>query len=257
MYLDKIVAVVMPVCNEEGHLELAIKRVPEFVDLIVVVDDGSSDNTWGVLSSISDTRIVRLRHHQNRGVGAATKTGYRYCLTVAVDLIAVMDGDGQMDGSDLSALLERSVSGVGYVKGNRFLNSESVQCMPLLRYIGNRVFSWLTRRAACFGQSLDAHCGYTVIHSWALESLQLDELYDGYGFPMEMFFAVSRAGVNVGSVPVKTIYGSEVSGINPFTAVPAILFLIARNYARRKSAMAPAGAFQRRKPEAIEYHLEA
>lgn len=253
MYLERIVAVVMPVCNEEKHIELAIKRVPGFVDLIVVIDDGSSDNTWQVLNNIADSRIVKLRHRHNRGVGAATKTGYRYCLEVTVDLIAVMDGDGQMDGSDLCVLLERSLSSVGYVKGNRFLNGESVQRMPPLRYIGNRFFSWLTRRAASFGQSLDAHCGYTVIHSWALKSLLLDELYDGYGFPMEMFFAVSRAGIEVASVPVKTIYGSEVSGINPFTAVPAILFLIARNYIRSKSALSPASGLQRRQPEAIEY----
>jgi len=129
--------------------------------------------------------------------------------------------------------------------------------MPTLRYFGNRFFSWLTRLAASFGQSLDAHCGYTVIHSWALKRLQLEELYDGYGFPTEMFFAVSRAGVDVGCVAVKTIYGSEVSGINPFTAVPAILFLIARNYIRRKSALSGVSGIERRQPEAIEYHLEA
>ena len=90
MYLERIVAVVMPVCNEEKHIEPAIRRVPELVDLIVVVDDGSSDNTWEVLNNIKDTRIVKLRHNHNRGVGAATKTGYRYCLQVNVDLIAVM-----------------------------------------------------------------------------------------------------------------------------------------------------------------------
>jgi hypothetical protein len=148
-------------------------------------------------------------------------------------LIAVMDGDGQMDGRDLHRLLERALSGADYVKGNRFLNSGSIGNMPRSRYIGNRFFSWLARRAASFDGSLDSHCGYTVIHRQALQRISLDELYDRYGFPTEMFFAACRTGLEVQAVPVRTVYGEEVSGINPLTVIPAILFLIARNYFRR------------------------
>lgn len=239
MYRDQRVAVVMPVHNEEGHVERAIKRVPHCVDLIVAVDDASTDDTWRVLSRITDRRLTKLRHDRNSGVGAATKTGYRYCLKVRADLIAVMDGDGQMEGRDLFRLLERALNGVEYVKGNRFLDSESIGCMPRLRYIGNRFFSWLARRAASFDDNLDAHCGYTVIQHQALNRLVLDDLYNRYGFPTEMFFAACRAGLAVESVPVRTVYGDEVSGINPFTAVPAILFLIARSYVRRRFSAAP------------------
>lgn len=239
MYRGQRVAVVMPVHNEEDHVERAIERVPSFVDFIVVVDDGSADDTWRVLSRIVDRRLTKLRHDRNSGVGAATKTGYRYCLNAQADLIAVMDGDGQMDGRDLFRLIDRALNGAEYVKGNRFLNSESIGCMPRLRYIGNRFFSWLSRRAASFDDTLDAHCGYTVIQRQALNRLPLDGLYDRYGFPSEMFFAARRAGVAVESVPVRTVYGDEVSGVNPFTAVPAILFLIARNYLRRRFPSMP------------------
>lgn len=234
MYRDQFVAVVMPVHNEELHVTQAIRRVPRFVDLIVVIDDGSTDATWRVLSQITDRRLTKLRHQRNAGVGAATKTGYRYCLKRRADLIAVMDGDGQMDGRDLGRLLDRALNGAEYVKGNRFLNSESISQMPRFRYIGNRLFSWLARRAASFEDSLDSHCGYTVIQRQALNRLVLDDLYDRYGFPTEMFFAATRAGLVIGNIPVRTVYGDEVSGINPFTAVPAILFLIARNYVRRR-----------------------
>lgn len=285
MYRNQRVAVVMPVHNEEALVERAIKRVPNFVDLIVVVDDGSTDDTWRAFSRITDRRVTMLRHPSNAGVGAATKTGYRYCLDARADLIAVMDGDGQMDGNDLFRLLESASNGVEYVKGNRFLDSESIGCMPRLRYIGNRFFSWLASRAASFDDNLDAHCGYTVIQAQALNRLALDDLYDRYGFPTEMFFAGRRAGLAIESVPVRTVYGDEVSGINPFTAVPAILFLIARNYVRRKFFEArsergrlslpgvathifrlrrelcvrPAGtdAGAPRAPEPIHYHLEA
>ena len=239
MYRDQLVAVVMPVHNEAAHVEQAIKHVPRYVDHIVVVDDGSTDDTWRVLSRIPDRRLIKLKHDRNAGVGAATKTGYRYCLSTRAGLIAVMDGDGQMDGRDLARLLDRALNGAEYVKGNRFLDPESIRGMPRLRYIGNRFFTWLARGAASFEDNLDAHCGYTVIQRQALNRLVLDDLYDRYGFPTEMFFAACRTGLAVESVPVRTVYGEEVSGINPFTAVPAILFLIARNYLRRRFFLAP------------------
>lgn len=234
MYRNQRVAVVMPVHNEQEQVEKAITRVPRYVDLIVVVDDGSTDDTWLVLSRTSDRRVIVLRHDRNRGVGAATKTGYRHCLNARADLIAVMDGDGQMDGRDLSRLLDRALKGAEYVKGNRFLDPKSIRNMPRIRYIGNLFFSWLARRAASFEDNLDSHCGFTVIRHRALNRVVLDELYDRYGFPTEMFFAAIRAGLAVESVPVKTVYGDEVSEINPLTAVPAILLLIARNYLRRR-----------------------
>src|SRR6185436_3717927 len=93
-----------------------------------------------VLASIPDPRIEVITHQRNRGVGAATKTGYERALEIETDLIAVMDGE------DLSRLLDRAISGVDYVKGNRFLNAISVRAMPRIRYVGNRFFSWLARR---------------------------------------------------------------------------------------------------------------
>lgn len=232
----------MPVHNEEALIERAVARVPHFVDLIVAVDDGSKDATWPKLSAISNRKLIALRHEKNLGVGAATKTGYRYCLESDVDLIAVMDGDGQMDGRDLHRLLGAAIGGAEYVKGNRFLDSETISEMPFARYVGNRVFSWLTRRAAGIRPLLDSQCGYTVIRRVALKRLPLDLMYDRYGFLNEMLFAAGRAGLRIESVAVRTIYGDEVSGINPFTAVPTILFLIARSFLKERFALRAATA---------------
>lgn len=234
MYKSNRVAVVMPIHNEADHLVKAIARVPGYVDLIVAVDDGSTDRTWEILSGLNEARLATLRHRANRGVGAATRTGYRFCQRQEVDFIAVMDGDGQMDGRDLAGLLDRLIYGADYVKGNRFLHSETIDCMPALRYVGNRVLSWLSRRAERVEDSLDAQCGYAAIRREALARIELDGLYDRYGFPNEMFFAARRAGLKVDSVPVRTIYGDEKSGVNPFTAIPTILWLIGRHYVRRR-----------------------
>jgi glycosyltransferase involved in cell wall biosynthesis len=241
MYKGSRIAVVMPIHNEQAHLKQAIERIPSYVDVIVAIDDGSSDSTWEHLCRIENPKLVRLRHEKNRGVGAATKTGYVWMLRTDIDLIAVMDGDGQMDGRDLWRLLERASQGADYIKGNRFLHTSTIHRMPRARYIGNRVFSWLTRLVAGYGDSLDAQCGYTVIRRTSLMQMNLEELYDRYGFPNEMFFGARRTGLSVCSVPVRTIYGDEISGINPFTAVPTILFLIARGCIRRKMGFGARG----------------
>lgn len=235
MYKGFRIAVAMPIHNEENHVKRAIERVPDFVDMIIAVDDGSTDQTWQRILQSEDSRLAALRHDRNRGVGAATKTGYRYALDAGADLIAVMDGDGQMDGCDLHRLLDAAIAGADYVKGNRFLHTQTISQMPVLRYIGNRVLSLLTRLVSKHFTSLDAQCGYTVIRAQALRRLNLDELYDRYGFPNEMFFAVRRAGLKVANASVRSVYGDEVSGINPLTAVPIILYLILRNGFQPKS----------------------
>ena len=249
MYKGRMVAVVMPIHNEELQVERAISRVPRFVDLIIAVDDGSTDRTWERLSKIASEKLILLKHTANRGVGAATKTGYRYSLQTDADLIAVMDGDGQMDGRDLEQLLDRAAGGIDFVKGNRFLHRETISEMPLIRFIGNTIFSSLTRRAAAFESDLDAQCGYTVIRRSALKRLDLDELYDRYGFPNDMLFAVCSAGLAVESAPVRSVYADEVSGINPLKVVPMILFLIARNLVRRKFKRSDAQDEQRERSQ--------
>src|ERR1700754_1880435 len=106
MYRNHHIAVVMPIHNEEHRIERAIARVPAFVDRIIAVDDGSTDGTVTQLLRLADPRLMISRHDINRGVGAATKTGCRRALATAAELIAVMDGDGQMDGGDLPAMLD-------------------------------------------------------------------------------------------------------------------------------------------------------
>ena len=236
MYRNHRIAVVMPIHNEEHRVERAIARVPSFVDVIIAVDDASTDDTAAQLLRLADERLITIRHATNSGVGAATKTGYRRALATAADLIAVMDGDGQMDGSDLPALLDAAIAGADFVKGNRFLHRESLSAMPLARLAGNCAFSFLTRWASRYEGSLDAQCGYTVIRRAALMKLPFDALYDRYGFPNEMLFAATRQRLRLASVAVRSIYETEVSGINPLTAVPTICFLIARNWWRDRLA---------------------
>src|SRR5690606_2025808 len=112
----------------------------------VVVDDASTDGTWQVLECLHESRLHRLRHASNRGVGAAISSGYFHALRQQADVMAVMAGDAQMLPADLEQLLVGFVeSGADYVKGNRLTHPAARQ-MPLLRRWGSRWLSWLTRQ---------------------------------------------------------------------------------------------------------------
>ena len=250
MYLNLPIAVVMPVYNEQDHVKDAVLSVPVFVDLIVVVDDGSTDATLKVLSQIPDDRLTILRHPVNRGVGSAIKTGYQHCLTTSAEIFAIMDGDGQMDAADLPKLLDRVINGADFVKGNRFLDA-SIGRMPLLRWIGNSILSRLTRAACGIRGSLDSQCGYSAISRVALMQVDLSPLYNRYGFHNEMLFLCRNAGLAIDMVPVNTVYRNEVSHINPFVAVPTILMLIARGYLNRLLTLRNRAYPERTVPEPV------
>jgi glycosyltransferase involved in cell wall biosynthesis len=236
------VAVVLPAHNEERFIGRALRAIPPFVDAVYAVDDASDDETVrAVLREIAcDPRISLLCHHENRGVGASIVTGYRAALTAGSDIVVVMDGDGQMHPGDLPTLLgpiaDRRAE---FVKGNRFDGLRPRGEMPATRLLGNIILSAVTRLVAGIRSPLDAQCGYTAISASALSRLPLDSLYPRYGFPNDLLFRALEAGFRVLSVPVRAVYGEEISGIRPI-AIPRIFGLLLRAAIRRVGVPGPA-----------------
>ena len=105
MVEGKRVAVVVPAYEEEQLVADTIRGVPDFVDLVVVVDDCSSDGTAERARGTGDQRLVVIRHEENRGVGAAIATGYARCRELGVDVTCVMAADNQMDPVELASLV--------------------------------------------------------------------------------------------------------------------------------------------------------
>jgi glycosyltransferase involved in cell wall biosynthesis len=234
VYRDLSVAVVIPAHNEEKLITQTLVAVPDFVDTVIVVDDASTDHTRARALGAAGGRVRVLAHAENRGVGAAIVTGYRATLESGADIVAVMDGDGQMDPRDLVGLVEPIAAGrADFAKGNRLAGLRARGPMPTTRLVGNLVLSAATRLATGYRRGLDAQCGYTALRSAALARIRLDELYPRYGFPNDLFIRALEAGLRVESVPVRAVYGSEVSGIRPQVAVPRIFGLLARAACRR------------------------
>jgi glycosyltransferase involved in cell wall biosynthesis len=238
MWKGARVIVVVPAWEEAPRIGRVLVSIPDWVDAIVVVDDGSSDGTSDAARAVGDARVEIIRHGRNRGVGAAIATGYRRALAAAGsarDALVVMAGDGQMDPRDLPALVEPIVRGeADYVKGDRFLSRERHATMPLARFVGGRIFSWAT--SAAIGLSIsDSQCGYTGIARQACAQLDLDGLWPRYGYPNDMLSQLIVRKLRVTEVPVTAVYADEVSRLK-VRHLPVIAAVVLRAWVRRISA---------------------
>ncbi|MCD4779984.1 MAG: glycosyltransferase family 2 protein [Candidatus Omnitrophica bacterium] len=210
MYKTKIIAVVIPIYNEERLIVKTIHSVPSYVDFIVAVDDQSTDYTFDALKKCQKTmpkRLVILQNEVNQGCGGALATGYKWVRDQHIDIAVRMDGDGQMDPSDLTSLLDPVVEeDVDYAKGNRLFTGEAYNKIPRVRYFGNAVLSFLTKIASGYWQVADSQTGYTVISRRALLTIDWDKMYKRYGQPNDLLVRLNVCNFKVRDVPVKPIY---------------------------------------------------
>jgi glycosyltransferase involved in cell wall biosynthesis len=243
MYRHLRVAVVIPAYNESRKIAATVASVPGIADHVVVVDDASTDDTSAqaqaaAVRRAAPERVEVVRHPQNRGVGGAIATGYRRALELGADVAVVMAGDGQMDPSDLPALLAPiAADEADYVKGNRFLHPSIWTTMPPSRIVGNVLLSAATRVTSGYGHIFDSQCGYTAIHRRALSQIDLDAVWARYGYPNDLLSRLRVAGVRVADVPVRPIYGEHwKSGINLGTALHPIPWVLLRSWGTRLAA---------------------
>jgi glycosyltransferase involved in cell wall biosynthesis len=226
------IAVVVPAFNVAARLGRVLATMPRpLVDLVVVVDDGSTDASGEIARTMGDPRVVVARHAQNRGVGAAIATGYTVALERSADVIAVMAGDGQMDPDDLAALVEPVALGkADYAKGNRLRHPTVVRAMPWTRLAGNAVLSAMTRAATGLWHIGDSQCGYTAVHRRVLLALDPTAMWQRYGYPNHLLGALACGGFRVQDVVVRPVYAGERSGVrvrDALVTIPRILVRIA------------------------------
>lgn len=248
MYQQLRIAVVVPAYNEAKAIARVVDDVPAFVDDVIVVDDASADATTANAAAAGKLRGVEvITHDVNRGVGAAIVTGYRRALERGADAVAVMAGDGQMDPSDLPALLDPIVAGVAdYVKGNRFQHPDVWNAMPPARIVGNLVLSAATKLTSGYRHVFDSQCGYTVASRAALRAVELERVFPRYGYPNDLLSHLHIAGMRVLDVPVRPVYGPAwKSGINLGTAIHPIPWVLLKSWSSRVASEARLRFFPR------------
>jgi glycosyltransferase involved in cell wall biosynthesis len=230
------IAVVMPAYNEARHIAQCIDDVPRFVDLVVVVDDASRDDTAACALAKNEPRLRVVRHERNQGVGGAILTGYRVARASGMDVAVVMAGDGQMHPDDMPGLLLPVLGGeADYVKGNRRGWPNAREVFPRSRWWGIRALEVLTRWSTGLHELEDFQCGYTALRLAFLDKMDIASIYPRYGFPNDFIIHLTLLGGRVVERIVRPIYGGERSDLKIHRVIIPLLAILARGAARRIS----------------------
>ena len=238
MYKKKQIGVIIPCFNEAKQIGKVIETMPGFVDVMIIVDDYSRDDTLKVIKEIqkkSDRRIEIIEHEKNRGVGAAISSGYLWCRENKIDIAVVMAGDAQMDPNNLPALIDPVADGAAdYAKGNRFITGEAFEKIPFVRYFGNSVLTLMTKVTSGYWHVTDSQSGYTALGRRALELLPLENIFPRYGMPNDFLVTLNIYDMKVVDVPVNPLYGvGEKSSMVVHLAIPSLLYLMTRLFIKR------------------------
>lgn len=233
MYQGLTLGVVVPCHNEAKNISKVLQKMPDYVDVIYVVDDCSQDNTSQIVRDYiagHSRRIVLLEHQVNQGAGGAIVTGYQQSVIDKIDAVAVMAGDDQMDPDDLPALMAPIISGeADYVKGNRYLDDRAWEKIPKMRFFGNAALSLLTKIASGYWHVIDSQTGYTVITGKTLAKLPVERLWKRYGYPNHILVMLNIYSCVVRDIPIKAVYHADaVSGIRIGSLIPRLSLLMFR-----------------------------
>lgn len=166
------ITVVMPAYNVERTLEKTYNELPkDKIDLVILVDDGSSDNTAKIACNLG---LKIIRHGRNYGYGASQKTAYQEALRYGADIIVMLHPDYQHNPkflSDLIRTIERKEADI--VLGSRFLYGKPLKAgMPVWRYLSNRFLTSIENLILGLRLS-EYHTGYRAYSRFFLESVVL------------------------------------------------------------------------------------
>src|SRR3954470_7445781 len=222
------VAVVIPAYHEERHIVDVVTRTRKELKNVLVVDDGSPDET---ADRARDAGAEVIRHPQNKGKGETIKTGLRYWLDRQMTWVFVLDADGQHRPEEILRFIHAAThDGASLLLGNRMGDLSS---MPFVRRRVNRYMSGKISRV-CHQDIPDTQCGYRMIHRHLIP-----ELLGGanrFDYETEMLIIASRKGFRIESVPITTVYSDEVSSIHPIRDTIRFFKLMQR----QKQALPPA-----------------
>ncbi len=208
----KRIAVVMPAYNAEKTLEVTVRELPAIVDIKILVDDSSNDNTARLSEQLGVQTFI---HDSNYGYGRNQQTCYREALSAGADIVVMVHADYQYTPSLVSAMAGMVSSGVyDMVLGSRILGAGALKGgMPLYKYIANRL---LTAFQNLFlGAKLsEYHTGYRAFSRELLQALPLLENSDDFVFDNQMIAQAVMFGFRIGEISCPTKYFKEASSIN-------------------------------------------
>ena len=215
MFKNNKVIVVMPAYNAARTLQDTHREVMEqgVVDLVIVVDDASRDETMAVAQKLPNTRV--FKHPKNTGYGGNQKTCYRLALEAGADIVIMVHPDYQYTPKLIPAMASMIANGLHpCVLGSRILGGYALKGgMPLWRYVSNR-FLTLFSNIFTGAKLSEFHTGYRAFSREILQRLPLEVNSDDFIFDNQMLAQVLWFGYTIGEVSCPTRYARESSSIN-------------------------------------------
>jgi glycosyltransferase involved in cell wall biosynthesis len=210
------IALLISAYNEENNMRRLIQDISFPREDIIVVDDGSTDNTWEIAR---DMGAVVLRHKENLGKGSAHRTGFKYALDHEYDYVITLDGDGQHDPQEIPRFVTAAKrTGADIIIG---LRNRSLREMPLLRWFTNFMTSFVVSFVS-HERVKDAQSGYRAISARVMRHVHLTTSH--FDTESEILIKAARSGCSIGEVPISTIYRGGESRIRP--CIDTIRFII-------------------------------
>src|SRR5499433_1390730 len=212
MINGKHIAVVLPAYNAEKTLEATVRELPELVDVCILVDDHSSDQTVDVARRLGLRYFV---HDQNYGYGRNQQTCYREALAAGADVVIMVHPDYQYTPLLVTAMASMIAYGVyDVVLGSRILGGTALRGgMPRYKYVANRLLTAFENLFLGIKLS-EYHTGYRAFSRDVLTRLPLLENSDDFVFDNQMLAQCAHFGFRIGEVSCPTKYFEEASSIN-------------------------------------------
>ncbi len=200
----KKLGILIPAYNEERHIGKLLKQIRMNSDAhIIVYDDGSSDNTVLIAEKYADKVYV---HKKNQGKGKTLLDGIML-MKLDYEYALLMDADGQHSPEDINEFLNQT--GYDIVIGHRNMNLIN---MPVIRYLTNRVTTLVTSVAA-HRKTYDSQSGFRMVRTESVSQIPIKTFR--FQMESEMLIKAGKMHMKIGKASVKTIYGDEISKINP------------------------------------------
>lgn len=236
MYKKLSIGAVVPAYNEERLITKTLTTLPDYVDHVVVVDDGSSDKTLKniKLCQKNDHRIVILSNPKNRGIGYSLKRAIQEANQLGCDRVTVIAGDAQMDPTQLAPMLDSMKDRkLDFIKANRFMHFDALASMPKYRLVGNIIVTIITKFATGYYSIFDTQNGYVVYAKTAIERMPWHLIGDRYEFENTILIGLSIIDAKIGDFPIPAIYGDEKSTIKLFSTTLRVLKVLFRGFWQR------------------------
>ncbi len=194
----------LPVYNEAQHVGRVLDEVLRYSPDVLVVDDGSTDETGNLLAPRDDIRVAT--HTQNRGYGAALLTAFNYAAEQQFDVLVTIDCDGQHEPQRIPRFVQ-ACQDIDIVSGSRYLKRYRGDTQPpeQRRRINQQLTAELNRRLGL--KLTDAFCGFKAYRVGALAKLDL--LETGYAMPLELWVQAVAHHLRIIELPVPLIYLEE------------------------------------------------